>query len=94
MIFNLLFGTNFFDTNCGLIAFNRKAAKVILKNVYGGYIIENAIKIKIVERRLRISQVSVNVRYGKRRVAKFARMFFGNSFFIFIEGIKYRIRHF
>ena len=91
-LFNLLFGTNFFDTNCGLIGFNRKAAKVILRNIYGGYIIENAIKIKVVEAKLRIAQVAVNVRYGKRRVAKFARMFFGNSYFIFIEGIKYRIR--
>ena len=92
-LFNLLFGTNFFDTNCGLIAFDRKAAKVILRNVYGGYIIENAIKIKIVEAKLKIAQVPVNVRYGKRRVAKFGRMFFGNSWFIFIEGIKYRIRN-
>jgi len=92
-LFNLLFGTNFFDTNCGLIAFNRKAAKVILKNVYGGYIIENAIKIVVIEHKLKIAHVSINVRYGKRRVAKFARMFFGNSLFIFIEGIKYKIRH-
>jgi len=92
-LFNLLFGTGFIDTNCGLIAFNRKAAKVILKNVYGGYIIENAIKIRVIENNLRIAQVPVNVRYGKRRVAKFARMFFGNSLFILIEGIKYKIRH-
>jgi len=92
-LFNLLFGTDFYDTNCGLIAFNRKAAKTILQNTYGGYIIENAIKIVAIENRLKISQVQVNVRYGKRRVAHFARMFFGNSFFIFIEGIKYRIRH-
>jgi glycosyltransferase involved in cell wall biosynthesis len=92
-LFNLLFGTNYFDTNCGLIGFNRKAAKVILKNTYGGYIIENAIKIKVSEAKLRISQVPIDVKYGKRKVSKFARMFFGNSLFIFIEGIKYRIRN-
>ena len=92
-LFNLLFGTNFYDTNCGLIAFNRKAARTILRNTYGGYIIENAIKIIVVQHNLRIAQVPVNVRYGKRRVVKFARMFFGNSFFIFIEGIKYRIKN-
>jgi glycosyltransferase involved in cell wall biosynthesis len=93
-LFNLLFGTNYYDTNCGLIAFNRKAAKILLKNVFGGYIIENGIKIVVKEKNLRVAQVPVTVRYGKRRVAKFARMFFGNSLFILIEGIKYKIRHF
>jgi len=92
-LFNLLFGTSFLDTNCGLIAFNRKTAKILLRNAYGGYIIENAIKIIAIEKGLKISQVQVNVRYGDRRVVKFARMFFGNSLFIFIEGIKYRIMH-
>lgn len=92
-LFNLVFGTNYFDTNCGLIGFNRKAARAILKNTYGGYIIENAIKIKVAEAELRIAQVPVNVTYGKRRIAKFARMFVGNSLFIFIEGIKYRIKN-
>ena len=91
LAFNLFFKTNFFDTNCGLIAFDRKAAKVILKNTYGGYIIENAIKIKVVEGKLKIAQIPVSVRYGKRRVSKFAKMFFGNSWFIFVEGVKYRI---
>jgi glycosyltransferase involved in cell wall biosynthesis len=92
-LFNLLFGTRYYDTNCGLIAFNRKTARILMKNVYGGYIIENGIKIMVKEKNLRVAQVPVNVSYGTRRISKFARMFFGNSLFILMEGIKYKIRH-
>jgi len=93
VFFNFFFGTNYLDTNCGLIAFNKKAAQVLLRNVFGGYVIENAIKIKVKEKNLKVAQVPVNVRYGKRKIGKFARMFFGNLAFIFIEGVKYRIRN-
>lgn len=91
IFFNFLFKTNFKDTNCGLIAFNMKAAKVLLKSAFGGYIIDNAIRMEIVKNKLKMSQVYVKVHYGKRVISKFARMAFGNFLFILIEGFKFRL---
>lgn len=90
--FNILFGTDFKDTNCGLIAFNKKAGRVVLNSSYGGYIIDNAIRMQISKSGLKIGQAYVKVHYGGRVVSKFARMAFGNMMFILIEGFKYRIR--
>lgn len=90
LFFNLLFGTKLKDSNCGYIGFSKKAVKTI-KNIHGGYIIENAILADAVSKKLRIAQVPVEVKYGKRRIAKFARMFFGVLIFILIEGLKFRL---
>ncbi len=90
ILFNLFFGTDFRDTNCGFIALNKRAMKKI-GEVYGGYIIENSMLIRALKKKLRVRQVPVNVKYGRRRVPKFARMFFGILIFILIEGFKYRL---
>jgi hypothetical protein len=93
LFFNFLFGTKLKDSNCGYLGFNKKAIKEV-KNIHGGYIIENAILADAVKKDLRIVQVPVGVKYGKRRVLKFTRMFFGVLFFILKEGMKYRINTF
>jgi glycosyltransferase involved in cell wall biosynthesis len=90
VLFNLLFGTNFKDTNCGYIGMTKKAMKKI-KNIHGGYIIENSMLRDAVKNKLRIKQVPVKVVYGKRKIKKFAKMFFGVLVFILLEGIKYRL---
>jgi glycosyltransferase involved in cell wall biosynthesis len=89
-VFNLLFGTKLKDSNCGFVGLNRKAMEKI-KNIHGGYIIENAMMADAVRSGLKVKQVPVRVTYGKRKVSKFARMFFGVLFFIFKEGLKYRL---
>jgi len=91
IFFNFLFKTNFKDTNCGLIAFNMKAGKVLIKSAFGGYIIDNAIRMEIAKNKLKMAQVYVKVHYGRRIISKFARMAFGNFFFILLEGFKYRL---
>jgi len=91
IFFNFLFKTSFNDTNCGLIAFNMKAARILRKSTFGGYIIDNAIRMEIEKNNLKYVQVYVKVFYGKRRIAKFAKMAFGNFFFILMEGFKYRL---
>lgn len=91
IFFNFLFKTDFKDTNCGIIAFNMKTAKILKKTTFGGYIIDNAIRMEIIKNNLKFSQVYVKVFYGKRRIAKFAKMAFGNFFFILMRGFKYRL---
>ncbi len=89
-LFNMLFGTDFKDTNCGYMAFTKDAVSKI-RNVHGGYIIENSIFADCVKNNLRVVQVPVEIRYGKRKIGKFARMFFGVLWFIIAEGVKYRV---
>ena len=90
ILFNLFFGTKLKDTNCGFVGMTREAMKKI-KNIHGGYIIENSMLRDIVVSKLRIKQVPVRVVYGKRKVTKFAKMFFGVMIFIFVEGMKFRL---
>lgn len=89
-LFNVFFGTNHKDTNCGFIGLNRTALEKI-KNIHGGYIIENSMLADSVKNNLKVHQVPVKVYYGKRDVGKFGRMFFGVSIFILVEGFKYRL---
>ncbi len=90
--FNLLFGTNFRDTNCGYMAVNRKGAKVLLKHIYGGYILENSILIGCLKKKLRIVQRPVRVIYKKKSgVRRGVRMVLGVLIFILKEGIKFRL---
>jgi glycosyltransferase involved in cell wall biosynthesis len=90
-IFNFLFNTKFYDTNCGFMAFRKSILPKIIK-IHGGYIVENSILINCVKNNLKVGQVKVNVRYGKRKISKFARMFFGVLFYIISEGIKYKLK--
>jgi glycosyltransferase involved in cell wall biosynthesis len=89
-LFNFFFSTKLKDSNCGYIGLNEKALKRI-KNIHGGYIIENAILVEAIRKGLKVAQVPVRVKYGKRRIAKFARMFFGVLFFIIKEGLKFKL---
>ncbi len=91
-LFNVFFGTNFRDTNCGYIGMNRKAAKIMCENIYGGYILENAMFIQALKNNLRIRQVPVTVKYRKRsRVVRGMRVVSGVALFILKEGLKYRL---
>lgn len=90
-LFNIFFGTKHKDTNCGFIGLNRNALEKI-KNIHGGYIIENSMLADCAKNNLKVYQVPVRVYYGKRKIRKFARMFFGVLTFIFVEGFKYRLR--
>ena len=89
--FNILFGTNFKDTNCGFMALTRNAAKK-LKGIWGGYIIENALFIEAIKNNLKIKQVPVNVKYfEKRPVGNGIKTVSGVLYFIVREGLKYRL---
>jgi glycosyltransferase involved in cell wall biosynthesis len=90
VLFNFLFGVNLKDTNCGYIGMTKVAMKKI-KNIHGGYIIENSMLRDAIKNKLRIKQVPVRVVYRKRKIGKFAKMFFGVLIFILVEGIKYRL---
>jgi glycosyltransferase involved in cell wall biosynthesis len=89
--FNLLFGTNFKDTNCGYMALTKEAMKKI-KRIHGGYIIENTMFIEALRNNLRIKQVPVSVMYKeKSKITRGIRMVLGVLVFIIKEGIKYRL---
>lgn len=90
--FNILFGTRFKDTNCGLMAMNKTAAKNLKKALHGGYIIENAILAEAVRQKMRVLQVPVKVKYNHRsEVGRGVRMVGGIFLFIVSEGLKYRL---
>ena len=90
--FNFLFSQRLRDTNCGLVGFDREAAKILVNKIYGGYILEPSMLIISIIYRLRISQVKVNVVY--RKISKFfrgIRVVLGVLIFILRKGLKYRI---
>lgn len=89
--FNILFGTNFKDTNCGYMALTRRTMEMMGRILHGGYILENAMFIKAVRSKLRIKQVPVRVVYNEKRgVASGIRVVLGLMLFILEEGFKYR----
>ncbi len=91
--FNLLFGTNFKDTNCGFIGVTRDAMKKLSGALRGGYIIENSMFIGAIKNNLMIRQVPVNVAYlRKSGVARGMRMVLGVFIFIIENGIRYRLK--
>ncbi len=90
-IFNLFFGTKLKDTNCGYIGLSRRALEKI-RQVHGGYIIENMMLVEALRHKLRIKQVPVSVTYKfKRNIISGLRMGLGVLIFIIVEGIKYRL---
>ncbi|MBS3052152.1 MAG: glycosyltransferase family 2 protein [Candidatus Aenigmarchaeota archaeon] len=89
--FNLLFGTNFKDTNCGFIAMNRNSMKILIKGGYGGYIIENVMLVEALNNNLKIKQIPVDVYYyEKRDIITGSRYVLGNLIFIIESGIRHR----
>ncbi len=90
--FNVLFGTKFKDTNCGFMALNKKAMKIIKDFLHGGYIIENTIFTQALKHGLRIEQVSVSVVYKKKSsVSRGIRVVLGVLIFIIKQGFKHRL---
>jgi glycosyltransferase involved in cell wall biosynthesis len=89
--FNILFGTRLVDTNCGYMALTKHAVEKV-RNVHGGYIIENKMISDAVRSKLRIIQVPVRVFYRhKSKVRRGIRVVAGVLIFIIKEGIKYRL---
>ena len=90
--FNTLFGTKLLDTNCGFVAMNKKAAQKLKDLIYGGYILENAMLIKMLKENFRIGQVNVKVNYERKRdLLSGIRMVLGVLIFILVKGISFRI---
>ena len=91
VLFNFIFGTNLKDTNCGYMGFTKNAMKKI-KKLYGGYIIENTMLVEAIKNKIKIKQVPVTVVYKHTsKIPRGIRMVAGIWFFIFIEGLKYRL---
>jgi glycosyltransferase involved in cell wall biosynthesis len=89
--FNVLFGTNFKDTNCGYIALTVDAVRAV-GGFHGGYIIEPHLLAESVKKGLRVSHVPVEVNYGKvSSVPRGIRMVLGVMVFILKAGIAYRL---
>jgi hypothetical protein len=90
-MFNILFGTNLKDTNCGYMAMTTEAIKKIGR-VHGGYIIENSILAQCIKKKVRVKQVPVNVSYKHTsKVPRGIRVVLGVLIFILTEGFKYRL---
>lgn len=89
-LFNFFFGTKHRDIGCGFIGLDRNALRKI-RNIGGGYIIESTMFIDCAKKNLKVFQVPVKVRYGRRQIKKFARMFFGVLIFIVKEGLKHKL---
>ncbi len=91
--FNILFNTDFKDTNCGLVGLNRNAIEKLQNNVMGGYIIDNSLLIGAIKNRLKVDQVPVEVSYHKRsQVPRGVRIVIGVFLYILKEGLRYRLR--
>jgi glycosyltransferase involved in cell wall biosynthesis len=91
--FNLLFKKKLEDTNCGFVAFSRKAMEKMKDYIHGGYILESEMLIAMVKNNLKIAQVPVKVSYRKKSgISRGMRMVLGVLIFILIEGIKYRLK--
>ena len=89
--FNLMFGTNLTDTNCGYMALTKRSVEKV-KNVHGWYIIENKMIADAVRSGLRIRQVPVRIFYRhKSKVPRGIRVVTGVLIFIVKQGIKYRL---
>lgn len=89
--FNILFGTNLKDTNCGFMSMTKKSAELVKDSLGGGYIIENALLSYAIQKNLIIKQVPVRVTYKhKSEVKRGIRMVAGIFLFIIKEGLRYR----
>jgi len=90
--FNILFLQRLEDTNCGFVAFSRKAMEKLRNNIHGGYILENEMLATAVRSKLKIKQVPVEISYTEKSgIRRGARMLLGILVFILVEGVKYRL---
>jgi len=89
---NIIFHTNFKDTNCGLVGFNRNAVEKLKDHIIGGYIVDNSILIGAIKNNLKIDQVPVKVTYHRKsKVTRGVRMVLGVLLYILREGLRYRL---
>ncbi len=89
--FNFLFGTNFKDTNCGLMGLSKKIIKKI--RIGKGYTAESYILASIVKNKIKFTQVPVNVKYKKiSSIGRGVKTVFTVLAFIIKEGIKFRLK--
>jgi len=92
--FNILFGQRLEDTNCGFVALSKKTMKKIKNSIHGGYILEDEMLLALLKNNLRIKQVPVTVLYKEKAgIVRGVRMVLGVLIFIFVEGVKYRLRN-
>jgi len=79
--FNLLFGTNLKDTNCGFIAMRAEVMRRL--NVSSGYIVDNDMLMQALEMGFVVKNTPISVKYNdKRNLFSGTRMVMG--IFIFI----------
>jgi len=91
LAFNVLFGTRLKDTNSGFVAMNRRAMEAV-RNVRGGYIVENSMLAECIKQHLRIANVPVTVEYLRiSKVPRGIRIFLGVFYYIVRSGIAYRL---
>lgn len=89
--FNIFFGTNLKDTNCGMVGFNRNAVEKLKFHILGGYIVDNSILIGAVKNNFKIDQVPVRVNYHRKsKVVRGIRVVLGVLMYILREGLRYR----
>lgn len=90
-VFNLFFGTDFKDTNCGFISMTRKVMENMEKVLHGGYIIENTMLVEAIKNNLKIKQVPVSVTYkAKSGIKRGIRIVVGILIFIITQGITHQ----
>lgn len=79
------------DTCNGFFALNRKAMKTLINNVYGGYIVDHAIRIHCIKNGLKIKEAPVHIKYnGISGIWRGIRMVLGVTIFTFQQGLRYR----
>jgi len=89
--FNLLFGVNLKDTNCGLIGISKDIIDKI--EIGGGYIIENCMLASIIENKIKFAQVPVSVTYKKKSgIKRGVKIVWGVLYFIITRGINHKIK--
>ncbi|MBI2542810.1 MAG: glycosyltransferase family 2 protein [Candidatus Aenigmarchaeota archaeon] len=89
--FNILFGTNLKDTNCGFMGFNRKTSGIIQPYISGDYTVDNSMLIGALKNGLKIKQVPVDVTYHRKsKVVRGAGLVLDVLLYIIGEGLKYR----
>jgi len=64
--FNLLFGTNLKDTNCGFVAMKKEVAKR-LKITGDRYVIDNEMMINALKNGYRLKNIPISINYHKKR---------------------------
>lgn len=91
-LFLIFFGKYVRDLGNGYMAMKLNTAKIIKNVLSGGYIIEAKILKECIKRKLKLAWVPVTVLYHKKsKILRGIKVVFGVAYWIFKEGLKYRI---